>query len=242
MTNELDDELSAWGRSSTPPIDGAFANRLETSLRSEIVAGEPVRGRWGLAAVMRPSVLVLGAMIAIGAAVYLSADADDEGLDFAGSTPTTPIDATPVDPVDTQTTTAPTSQAPTTVASTTAPDSTGSTSAPTTTTPTTPAPTTSAASTSAVPTDVVVALSVRADGRQLIASWTLRGDEATIAGWVLVRSIDDRSTVVATSRDVDIRTFTVPVTDRAHTIRVEGRSAGGGVVVASDDVPVNPGE
>ncbi len=39
MRDDLEAELSDWGRSETPQADGAFANRLETSLRRDMLNG-----------------------------------------------------------------------------------------------------------------------------------------------------------------------------------------------------------
>lgn len=83
MPDDLDDELAEWGRSLTPPVDGAFANRLETSLRSDMLdASSNARAGWAgwAAIVFRPGVVVMAIALLIFGFAFVSGDSDDGGF------------------------------------------------------------------------------------------------------------------------------------------------------------------
>lgn len=78
--DDLERRLDEWGESATPPVDGAFANRLEVSLRQEMIA-EPVsvRGGW-LGQLLRPGVVVVAAAVMIAGFALASRPSGDGGL------------------------------------------------------------------------------------------------------------------------------------------------------------------
>lgn len=263
MHDPLDDDLTTWGQSNTPPVDGAFANRLEASLRSDMIAGSaPSQRRW-FEWVFRPGVVVLAVAALLFGFAFVAGSTDDADL-ADGAGPTMPAPTTvPGDP-RTTTTTGPdeVNDAPplTGTMMTTSPVAPSSSDQPDEPAPetTAPAPLPDDATTAAptdettIPDDVTTTippiapleLVLRLDGRQVNASWTFgRADAASISGWVLLATADGAGQrdgeIVASSRDVSIRQLTATVTDLSTTYRIEGRSADGTVIASSDDVQLS---
>ncbi len=255
MHDDLDHELDEWGRSKTPPVDGAFANRLEASLRREMLdrSSGPNRGWAGV--VFRPGVVVMAIAVLLFGVAFVSRASDDAGV-ADGTETTVPTTATlpsttTIVAQTTVTTAAPKQESdpPRTVivpTPTVEPGSPGpeqttvppTTVPPTTVPPTTVPPTTGETTTPAAP---IIDLTIERDGRQVTASWVFERETDRIVGWVLIASLDGEENLIADSRDVTTRILTGRVTDLEQTFRVEGRSRDGAAVVTSDEVTVNRG-
>ncbi len=251
MGDDLEEELSEWGRSETPPVEGAFANRLETSLRREMLDRSAVASRGWSAVFFRPGVVVMAIAVLIFGFAFVSRAADEVGVADGNSTvpiPTTVVVAT----TSSQSTQAPGStrdpippstdkdvQPQVTTTASLPPNTTAET-APTVSDQTTiPRPTVPATT---IPPEATIDLAVRRDGRRVTASWTASGETDSIVGWVLIASIDGDGDLVATSREAETRSLSGPLTDLGQTFRVEGRDRGGVVVVMSEEVALSRGE
>lgn len=251
MGDDLEEELSEWGRSETPPADGAFANRLETSLRREML--EPAAAGRGWSAVFfRPGVVVMAIAVMIFGFAFLSGAVDDVGV-AEGSTTTLPTPRTSV--IDLTTTSTGPNVAPdvppitgTSIVepdvsvSTTAPAEAPSTTDGAPTDQTTIAPTTVPVTTDPPITTIpnsattiapapISDLSAERDGRQLVISWRVDTARSDVAGWVLLRETDREPLEI--SRDPATRRFVTTITDVDVDYRIEGRNADGGVVFDS---------
>lgn len=75
MNDELNDRLNSWGKTSTPPVDGAFANRLEADLR---VSTAPAAKRPGFGWLLRPGVLVAAAVAIVGGIFVANIDSSPQ--------------------------------------------------------------------------------------------------------------------------------------------------------------------
>lgn len=239
--HHLEGRLDEWGESPTPPVDGAFANRLEASLRQEMI-NEPAGSAGWSALLFRPSVIVVGLAVVIIGFALAARSSDDVGL-ADGVESTIPIPPTTMDERTTTTSTPDgslvvppitTDELPsTTTDQTTIPRST----APQTTDA---APTTTGDATTIQPVSIID-LTVERDGRQVVASWTLRREVDSIVGWVLIASIGGDGDLIASSRDPATRTLTGRLANIDQTLRVEGRDSRGVAIVSSEEVPVSPG-
>ena len=261
MHDDLEDELGEWARLDTPPVDGAFANRLETSLRHQML-DEPARAaRPWLGAVLRPGVVVMAIVVLVLGFAYASRGAGDAGL-ADGSDTTQPIPTTSV--IDLLTTTTTTqglvlkeppltgttivdfaepsgTTVPAQAPSTTQGTFTDQTTLTSTTVPVTTGPPTTDERT--IPPLRPFELSIQRDGRQVVVTWAFeRADVDSIVGWVLIASVNGDGDIVASSRDVATRTLTGPLTDLDQSFRVEGVTREGRVVVTSNEVQVSRGE
>ena len=67
--NDLNERLRAWGNEPTPPIDGAFANRLEVDLR--VRATNPDRRRPWFSLLLRPSFVAAALLVVAGVVQHL---------------------------------------------------------------------------------------------------------------------------------------------------------------------------
>ena len=157
MTDDLDDELNRWGMEETPPVDGVFANRLESQLRQEMLEQRPNHAP-GLGWLFRPGVLVI---VVVGIAfAFNRGEPSSVGVADDGSTTSAPTTTTPETPAPSIVTTTTTdSMAPTpesTSTTTLAPTSTTAGAAQTTTAPTTTTTTAGATSTTVAPAPEVV--------------------------------------------------------------------------------------
>ncbi|MEE9414702.1 MAG: hypothetical protein V3V01_05405 [Acidimicrobiales bacterium] len=76
MNDELNKRLDSLGEGRVPPVDGAFANRLEADLRAS--AFEPKSKRFNLGWLFRPGVLVAAAVAVIGGIFVASIDSDPQ--------------------------------------------------------------------------------------------------------------------------------------------------------------------
>lgn len=256
--DDLDEQLTQWGSSTPPRVDGAFANRLETSLRQEIVDGtDPSRNRIG-SLLFRPGVVVLGIAVLLFGFALVSRSGDDEArvADGAPNEPTissttnedAPGTSRPELPGPTVTTQRPDedSSSPTTEPvvdppETTVPQTSPATSDQATVTAvetTVPVTDSTTPTTDAPPPEVFATLGAPADG-QIVVRWRVGGDASDVTGWVVVRTIGDSRQTAATVREATARRAVVDVVDRDALFRVEGRSAGGDLVVQSDDVSIN---
>jgi hypothetical protein len=260
--DDLDEQLTRWGSSTPPRADGAFANRLETSLRQEIVAGaDPSRNRIG-SLLFRPGVVVLGIAVLLFGFALVSRSGDDEArvADGAPNEPTissttdegAPETSRPEVPGPTVTTQRPdedpnslTTELLVDPPETTVPPTSPVTSEQPTDQTTIPAAETTVPVTdSTTPTtdaprpEVVATLGTPADG-QVAVRWRVGGDTSGVTGWVVVRTIGDSRQTAATVRDATVRRAVVDVVDRDALFRVEGRSADGDLLVQSDDVSIN---
>lgn len=266
MADDLEDELDEWGRSETPSVDGAFANRLETSLRREMLDRSSREEQGWLGAAFRPGVVVMAIAVLVFGLAFVSRGSDDGGLadgdapvpnpttiavettsspstDTPGSTeePTSPSTSGDVQPnvtTDEMTTTVP----PETTDDGSAPTVSDQTTIPRTTVPftepaTTEPPTTVDATT--IPPSSRIDVIARRNGRQVTASWTLDGDVGSIVGWVLIASIEGDGDMIAISRDAATRRLTGQLTDLEQTIRVEGRDRSGAVVISSEEIALS---
>ncbi len=132
MNDDLQDRLDGWGRQPTPPADGAFVNRVEAQLRSEMLDGASGTRRPLL---LRPGVIVaVMAVAAVLGAVALSSTrtgetAQDGGLADPVVTTTTPppaeLDEAPTTTAVGEATVAPTTAPTTTQVGDTSPPRTG---------------------------------------------------------------------------------------------------------------------
>jgi len=218
MRDDLEAELSDWGRSETPQADGAFADRLETSLRRGMLDRSVGQDRGWLGMLFRPGVVVMAIAVPIFGLAFISRASDDVGFaDGGDSTVPTPTTTDSSSPTISDQTTIPAVE--TTVPVT---DSTTST-------------------TDAPPPEVVATLATPANGR-IAVMWRVGGDTSDVAGWVVVRTIGDSGQAAATVREATARRVVVEVVNRDALLRVEGRSAGGELVVQSDDVSINRDE
>lgn len=257
MDDQLDDDLENWGKTPTPRVDGAFANRLEASLRTQMLddGGRTTRG-WS-SFVFRPAFVVLAiAAVVVGLAFIPRGDDEvglaegDESTTTTTVVPTTSADPRDLDPPVTTLASVPpaTDVAPSTettepdpLTTTQPPETTeapSSTETDRTTVPATTVPATIAPSTT-IPADSAVALEVLRDGRRVTATWTVRGDIDTVVGWVLIATVDGDGDLVASSRDRTIRTLSVQVSDLSQTFRIEGRDSEGSTIVSSDEVSLS---
>ena len=263
--DDLEEQLTRWGASTPQGVDGAFANRLESSLRQEIVDGvDPSRNRIG-SLLFRPGVVVLGIAVLLFGFALVSRSTDDEarvadgGPNEATISSTTLEDAPgtsrPEAPGRTVTTegrtedpSSPTTEQPADPPETTVPQTSPATSErPTdqTTIPavetTVPVTDSTTPTTDAPPPEVVATLGTPANG-QIAVMWRVSGDTSDVAGWVVVRTIGDSRQTAATVREATARRVVVDVVDRDALFWVEGRSAGGEFVVQSDGVSINRDE
>ncbi|MDW3177755.1 MAG: hypothetical protein R8J94_10230 [Acidimicrobiia bacterium] len=277
MPDDLDDDLAEWGRSATPPVDGAFANRLETSLRSTMLDRTADGAGWA-ATIFRPGVVVMAIALLIFGFAFVSGDSDEPGFADDG----TPLDesSTTVDP-DASDTIAPTvldepsattlpegpddppqtdAPGPGTIVqpevtdrqetdqTTVPPGSTPPTTRPAdrdaTTAPetTTPRQDTISSTTTWPPGLLVIEGTVTADGRRIILEWTVAGETSPISGWVIQRTVGERTAAAATLRDPESRTVSIVATDRQETYRIEARAEEGVVLGASDELSLSPDE
>lgn len=257
MADELHERLEQWGDSGAPSVDGAFANRLEHSLRTSALNDHrPAGVVW-----FRPGLVVVGLVMLVAGLVYAATGEDAEAEFANGDVPvtsvpnsvgpttavpdplgstiapqsTSPLTTHPPDVTVSPTTVTPTTVAPATTVSTT-------TEAPTTVSPTTAAPTTSDVATTnpASSPEVLVTISAEA-GARLRVAWRAVGVDS-VRGWVVIQTSDGAEHVLVTSREAEVRRLVVdPVADTG-SIRVEGRSQDGMVVVASDEVRISRGE
>jgi hypothetical protein len=260
--DDLDEQLTQWGASTPPRLDGAFANRLESSLRQEIVHGvDPSRNRIG-SLLFRPSVVVLGIAILLFGFALVSRSTDDEARVADGGPNEATIGSTtledapgtsrPLVPGPTVTTEGSTDDpsSPTTgqvadppettvpqIGSTTSEHSTDQTTIPAVET-TVPVTDSTTPATDAPPLEVVATLGTLASG-QIAVTWRVGGDTSDVSGWVVVRTIGDSRQTAATLREAGARRAVVDVVNRDALFRVEGRSAGGELLVQSDDVSIN---
>ena len=104
MTDDLHDRLDKWGKQSTPRADGAFVNRVEAQLRTEMLDGasgsrRPVLLRPGVIAAVLTIAATIGAVAL--SATQTGETAQDRGLADPVVTTTTP----PVEPDASTTTT-----------------------------------------------------------------------------------------------------------------------------------------
>lgn len=76
--DDLGDRLTRWGHESTPDLDGAFANRLETDLRVQSLAPDP-RRRFG-ALLFRPALVLGVAAVVVMGFLFVQMN-DDEGAE-----------------------------------------------------------------------------------------------------------------------------------------------------------------
>jgi hypothetical protein len=76
MNDELNKRLDSLGEGQVPPVDGAFANRLEADLRASTF--EPKSNRFSLGWLLRPGVLVAAAVAVIGGIFVASIDSDPQ--------------------------------------------------------------------------------------------------------------------------------------------------------------------
>jgi len=265
--DDLHEQLTQWGASTPPRVDGAFANRIESSLRQEIVDGvDPSRNRIG-SLLFRPGVVVLGIAVLLFGFALVSRSTDDEaqvadaGPNEATISSTTLEDApetsrpevpgptvTPEGPTEdlSSPTTGQTADPPETTVPQTTVLQTGSTTSeqPTDQTTIPAAGTTVPVTDSTTPTtdaprpEVVATLGTPANG-QIAVTWRVGGDTSDVAGWVVVRTIGDSRQTAATVREATARRVVVDVVNRDALFRVEGRSAGGELVVQSDDVSIS---
>lgn len=262
--DDLDEQLTQWGSSTPPRVDGAFANRLETSLRQQIVEGAVGADRGWLGVVFRPGVVVMAIAVLIFGFAFISRASDDVGVaDGAPNEPTisstskegAPETSRSEIPGPTVTTQRPDeeSSSPTTGDAADPPETSVPETLPVTSEQPTDQTTIPAAETTVPVTDsttpttaaplpeVVATLGTPADG-QIAVRWRVGGDTSDVTGWVVVRTIGDSRQTAATVREATARRVVVDVVNRDALFRVEGRSAGGDLVVQSDDVSINRDE
>lgn len=89
MTDDLEHRLEQWGSAPQPPVDGAFANRLDLDLRE--LRHLPSRER-AQRPVWQPAMLALAAAVLVVAGVFaVSRDGDDEIALVMGPTTQTEV-------------------------------------------------------------------------------------------------------------------------------------------------------
>ena len=257
MSDDLERKLNQWGNQTTPPTDPAFANRLESALRSTMLTNEERTGR----AFFRPAVIVVALAVIAAIGVFTISGnptgeaetaslPEDANAEISATTTTTSTTTTDADTTVPPTTTEPTvpESAPTTATTSVPPSEEDSpprtgtappsqddvdpvdrtTVAPA---PNDPEPGDPPATSTPPPT---VAAEIARDGRTALITWTVDGDQSQIEGWVLLRTVDDREQIIEVSRDGSIRSFDVPVIDLDATHRVEARTSDGRVIASSE--------
>ena len=84
MNDDLQRRLDEWGTSATPPVDGAFANRLEADLRmSATEGGAATRPWWTM--LLRPSFVAVALLVVGGIAGTLLLDSEADGVVMVAS-------------------------------------------------------------------------------------------------------------------------------------------------------------
>lgn len=260
---ELDDLLDEWGQSKTPPVDGAFVNRLDVSLREQMSADDERRGAFGW--LFRPGVFVVAAAVVVVGLVIGLGQRDGSEVGVADSQipstspPTTSGSALSTASSSTTSTSA-SEVAPTTIATVPddgtrqTPESTTTSTPSTTTSPPTTASTTTTTTSEAIATTVpstpdpevaplpIPNVAAQQNGRQLTVGWRVDITGVDVSGWVLLATVDGNTETLASSRDATTRQIVATITDANALYRIEGRSADGSVVFDSGEIAVNPDE